>query len=88
MKDPLKVMEWVAKGFTQREGIDYTEVFSPVVKQTSIRIVISLVAQYDLELQQMDVTTSFLHGELDETIYMKQPEGFEEGWDKVCLLKK
>lgn len=77
-----------AKGFTQREDIDYTEVFSPVVKQTSIRIAMSMVAKYDLELQQMDVTTAFLHGELDETIYMKQPEGFEEGKGKMCLLKK
>lgn len=78
----------VAKGFTQKEGLDYNEIFSPVVKQTSIRVVMALVAQYNLELQQMDVTTAFLHGDLEETIFMKQPEGYEEGNNKVCLLKK
>lgn len=78
----------VAKGFTQKEGLDYNEIFSPVVKQTSIRVVMALVAQYNLELQQMDVTTAFLPGDLEETIFMKQPEGYEEGNNKVCLLKK
>lgn len=80
----------VAKGFTQREGMDYNEVFSPVVKHTSIRMLLSLVVKCDLELEQLDVRTTFLHGKLHETIYMTQPEGFiktgEE--DKVCLLKR
>ena len=78
----------VAKGFTQVEGIDYNEIFSPVVKHCSIRIILGLVNQYDLELEQLDVKTAFLHGNLKETIYMNQPEGFEEGENKVCLLKK
>ncbi|KAI3727128.1 hypothetical protein L1987_66937 [Smallanthus sonchifolius] len=80
----------VAKGFTQREGVYYTEIFSPVVKHTSIRIMLSMVAVLDLELEQMDVKTTFLHGYLDEQIYMSQPKGFEvEGQeDKVCLLKR
>ena len=80
----------VAKGYAQKEGIDYNEVFSPVVKHSSIRILLALVAQFDLELVQLDVKTAFLHGDLEEEIYMTQPEGFKvagkENW--VCKLKK
>ena len=68
----------VAKGFTQVEGVDYNEIFSPVVKYTTIRTVLALVTQFNWELEQLDVKTAFLHGELDEQIYMQQPEGFEE----------
>ncbi|KAD7478277.1 hypothetical protein E3N88_01413 [Mikania micrantha] len=80
----------VAKGFTQREGIDYTEIFSPVVKHTSIRVMLAITAVKDLELEQLDVKTTFLHGVLDEQIYMKQPLGFVKKGEesKVCLLKK
>jgi hypothetical protein len=66
----------MAKGFTQREGIDYTETFSPVSSKDSFRIIMTLVAHYDLELHQMDVKTAFLNGNLQENIYMAQPEGF------------
>jgi len=62
--------------------------FSPIVKHCSIRIILGLVNQDDLELEQLDVKIVFLHGNLKETIYMNQPEGFEEGENKVCLLKK
>lgn len=80
----------VAKGYSQKEGIDYQEIFSPVVKLVSIRFVLSAVVHFDMELQQMDVKTAFLHGFLEETIYMEQPEGYEdkEHPEKVCLLKR
>ena len=68
----------VAKGFTQKEGIDYKETFSPVSKKDSLRIILALVAHYDLELYQMDVKTDFLNDSLDEKIYMEQPEGFSK----------
>jgi hypothetical protein len=80
----------VAKGFTQKEGIDYTETFSPVSKKDSLRVIMALVAHFDLELQQMDVKTTFLNGDLEEEVYMKQPEGFpsSDGEQLVCKLKK
>ena len=80
----------VAKGFTQKAGVDYNEIFSPVVKHVSIRVILSLVASLDLELEQMDVKTAFLHGNLEEKIYMAQPKGYEvKGQeDKACLLKR
>ncbi|GJV21539.1 retrotransposon protein, putative, ty1-copia subclass [Tanacetum coccineum] len=77
----------VARGFTQRAGIDYNEVFSPVVRHTSIRVILALTACKDYELEQLDVKTTFLHGNLEEVIYMRQPPGYEQG-NKVCLLKK
>ncbi|KAK9205945.1 hypothetical protein WN943_016216 [Citrus x changshan-huyou] len=60
----------MAKCFAQKEGIDYNEVFSSVVKRTSIRILLALVAEYELELAQLDVKAAFLHGDLEEKIYM------------------
>ena len=80
----------VAKGYAQKEGIDYNEVFSLVVKHSSIRILLALVAQFNMELVQMDVKTTFLHGDLEEEIYITQPDGFKvvgkENW--VCKLNK
>lgn len=80
----------VVKGFEQKKGIDYDEIFSPVVKMTSIRAILSLVATENLFLEQLDVKTAFLHGDLEEDIYMHQLEGFEvkgkEGY--VCKLEK
>ena len=66
----------VAKGFTQREGIDYNETFFPVSCKDSFRIIMALVAHYDLELHQMDVKMTFLNGDLEENVYMAQPKGF------------
>ncbi|KAH9688238.1 Integrase catalytic domain-containing protein [Citrus sinensis] len=80
----------VAKGFTQKEGIDYKETFSPVSTKDSFRTIMSLVAHFDLELHQMDVKTAFLNGDIEETIYMVQPENFVLGDPKkmVCKLTK
>lgn len=66
----------VAKGYTQKEGIDYKETFSPVSTKDSFRIIIAFDAHYNLELHQMDVKTAFLNGDIYETIYMVQPENF------------
>ena len=88
-------IEWfkarlVAKGYTQKDGIDHKETFLPVSKKDSLRIIMALVAQYNLELHQMDVKIAFLNGDIEEKIYMDQPEGFSmEGKDHmVCKLKK
>ena len=59
------------KGLGQRKGIDFDEIFSPVVKMSSIRTVLGLAASLNLEIEQMDVKTAFLHGDLEEKIYMK-----------------
>ena len=80
----------VAKGYAQKEGIDFQEVFSPVVKMTTLRVLFALTAMLNLELYQMDVKTAFLHGDIDEEIYMKQPEGFVVSNKEhlVCKLKR
>ena len=72
------------------EGVDYNEVFFPVVKHSSIRILLALVTQLDLELVQMDVKNAFLYGDLDKKIYMNHPDGFKAaGKEKmVCRLEK
>jgi hypothetical protein len=86
----LKVLALVAKGYSQQKGVDYEEIFSPVVRHTSNRTVLALVAHYDMALEQMDVKTAFLHGDLEEQIYMEQPEGFSQPRQEhlVCKLKK
>ncbi|KAG8480197.1 hypothetical protein CXB51_024909 [Gossypium anomalum] len=90
VEEPKYKARLVAKGYSQVPGVDFTDVFSPVVKHSSIRALLGIVAIHDLELEQLDVKTAFLHGELEENIYMQQPEGFtvSEKEDYVCLLKK
>ncbi|KAK1615396.1 hypothetical protein QYE76_020913 [Lolium multiflorum] len=80
----------VAKGYTQKEGEDFFDTYSPVARLTTIRVLLSLAASHGLLVHQMDVKTAFLNEELDEEIYMEQPDGFVlEGQErKVCKLKK
>ncbi|RVW29067.1 Retrovirus-related Pol polyprotein from transposon TNT 1-94 [Vitis vinifera] len=80
----------VAKGYTQKEGIDYKETFSHVSNKDSLIIVMALVAHFDLELHQMDIKTAFLNGDLHEEVYMDQPEGFQDKGKAhmECKLKK
>jgi hypothetical protein len=85
--DKYKV-RFLARGFSQVEGIDYEEEFSPLARYTSICI--SLVASMGWRLHQMDVKTSFLNGEIEEEVYIEQPDGFvtHEKESHVCKLKK
>jgi ATP-binding cassette subfamily B (MDR/TAP) protein 1 len=78
------------KGFSQKNGINVDEIFSLVVKISSIRVVLGIAATMDLEIEQLDVKIAFLHGDLDGEIYMEQPEGFiVEGKEhQVCRLKQ
>ena len=80
----------VVKGFSQKQGIDLDKKISPVVKMCSIRVILGLVANMNLKLEQLDVKTAFLHGDLDEEIFIEQPEGFKVKWKEnmVCKLKK
>eukprot|EP00253_Pinus_taeda_P018912 PITA_18912 len=81
---------FVAKGYAQKEGIDYEETIAPIVTYTSIRSVISLAAQLGWEIHQMDVKTMFLNAVIAEEVYIEQPEGFKthEKHTHVCRLKK
>lgn len=78
----------VAKGCSQKHGIDYGETFSPVVRYTSIRFLIALAVEHGLKIHQMDAITAFLQGDLDETIYMEQPEKYSDGTKRVCKLNR
>ena len=80
----------IVKGFAQKECIDYNEVFSPIIKHIFIRIILVMIVEYELELSQLDVNTTFLHEDLEEKIYMTQPYGFKiAGKDNhVCRLIK
>ena len=81
---------FVARGFSQKEGIDYDETFAPIARYSSIRAIISLASVMGWKLHQMDVKTAFLNGEIEEEVYIEQPEGFElHGKEShVCKLKK
>ena len=80
----------VAKGFRQEYGVNFDEFFSPVVKMTTLRFMLGIVAADNLELIQLDVKTAFLHGDLQEEIYIQQPKGFVASGQEhlVCRLRK
>ena len=78
----------VAKEYTQRQGIDYDEIFAPVTRLTTPRILLSVYAVRELEIMQIDIETAFLNGELDEEVYMRQPEVYIKEKRLVCKLKK
>ena len=80
----------VIKGYKQREGLDYFDTYSPMTRINSIKMILAVAALRNLEVHQMDVKTTFLNGDLEEEIYMEQPEGFiVSGQEKkVCKLVK
>jgi hypothetical protein len=81
---------FVVRGFSQVEGIDYDETLAPVARYTSIHTIISLAASMGWRRHQMDVKTVFLNGEIEEEVYIEQPDGFViyEKESHVCRLKK
>ena len=80
----------MARGFSQKEGIDYEETFAPVAKYISIRLVLALAVVMKWNIQQMDVKSAFLNGVVVEEVYIEQPLGFEthDRESHVCRLKK
>lgn len=88
----------VAKGFTQTMGVDYFETYAPVAKMTTVRVVLAFAAKFNWYIHQMDVNNAFLHGVLNEEIYMKLPPDFQQlssgnhqyppGVELVCRLRK
>ncbi|GJR23462.1 ribonuclease H-like domain-containing protein [Tanacetum coccineum] len=78
----------VPQGFGQKEGIDYEETFSPVVKMVTVRCLLNVVVSNSWPVFQLDMNNVFLYGDLDETVYMKPPEGYFPLGNKVCKLKK
>lgn len=77
----------VIKGYAQKWGTDYEEIYSPVVRYTTIRYLFALAARYGLEIDQMDAVSAFLQGEIDRDIYMQQPDEYKQG-SQVCMLHK
>jgi hypothetical protein len=79
---------FVANGCSQREGIDYIETFSPVIRLASLRVIFSIAAAQDLELGGLDIDTTFLYAPIREDVYIKQLLGFDDGTPNVCHIRR
>lgn len=84
---PVRAMARLVRGFDQRQGVDYFSTFSPTVCLHAIRLLFALAVDIGLTVHHVDIATAFLQGELDEEIYVEQPQGYEQG-NSVCKLKK
>jgi hypothetical protein len=78
----------IAKGCSQRPGQDYNKTFAPVVRLETIRAILTLVQEKKMVVQQMDVKGTYLNGTLQEEVYMRQPNGYGDGTNRVCRLIK
>jgi len=80
----------VVRGFRQRKGVDYSDTFSPVARYDSARLLLAIATAKNFELRQFDISTEFLSGDINETIYMKQPEGYVNSKypEYVCQLQR
>ena len=88
-EEPVFKARWVAKGYMQCPGLDFEDMFVSVVKIVSLRTLFAIAAVEDQEIEQMDVVTTFLHGDLAEDVYVVQPEGFQSNIPgMVCHLNK
>jgi hypothetical protein len=79
---------FVAKGGSQRHGLDFTETFSPIIRMASLRHFLAIAAARDLELCQLDIDIAFLYGPIKEDMYIRQPLGHSDGTSKVCHVKR
>jgi hypothetical protein len=85
---PIRYKErLVARGFNQKHGIDYFETFSPTIRFSSFRLLLVVAVKNGWSIEHLDIKTAFLHGKLDEEVYIEQPEGYSVG-PQVCRLKK
>ena len=84
------LIHYFSRKFKQQYGIDYDDTFSPVVKPTTIRVLLSLVVSHGWSLRQIDIQNAFLHGQLDEDVFMRQPPGFVDATylHHICKLDK
>ena len=74
----------VIKGCSQQPGFDFNETYATVVRIETVRLLLAMVLRLNLRVQQMDIKGAYLNGILKETIYMRQPEGYSDGTDRVC----
>ena len=77
----------MAKGYVQREGIDFEEVFAPVARMDTVRVILALAANYGWQVHHLDVKSAFLHGVLEEEVYVTQPEGYEVKGKEQYVLR-